>query len=91
MNHLGQRIAILRRSRQMTQRQLAKALRVSPSAIGMYEQGRRQPSIDLVVSISRQFSISTQWLLTGSSYTQEGLLLEQEILKHLPPAPKDSA
>ena len=40
---LGARIALLRRQRGMSQKELAARLGVSPSAVGMYEQGRREP------------------------------------------------
>lgn len=77
---VGMRIAQLRRENNMTQRDLAAALNLSPSAIGMYEQGRRQPSADLIVEICQTFSVSTQWLLTGRPYTGKDL---QEDLKML--------
>ena len=67
---VGQRIKFLRTRDQMTQRQLAKKLSLSPSAVGMYEQDRRQPSGELIVAISGVFSVSTQWLLTGQPYTR---------------------
>ena len=41
---LGARIAALRRGANLSQGELAQRLQVSPSAIGMYEQGRREPS-----------------------------------------------
>jgi transcriptional regulator with XRE-family HTH domain len=31
----------------------------------MYEQGRREPSVDLVVAIAGEFRVSTDFLLTG--------------------------
>ena len=62
---LGARIAALRRSRGMSQSQLAQELGVSPSAIGMYEQGRREPSAATVVALSNLFQVSTDYLLTG--------------------------
>lgn len=77
---VGMRISQLRRDRNMTQRDLARALNVSPSAIGMYEQGRRQPSAELIVAICQEFSVSTQWLLTGRPYTGQDF---QEDLKML--------
>ena len=77
---VGMRISQLRREKNMTQRDLARALNVSPSAIGMYEQGRRQPSADLIVAICQEFSVSTQWLLTGRPYTGQDF---QEDLKML--------
>ena len=39
----GARMATLRRAAGISQAQLAERLGVSPSAIGMYEQGRREP------------------------------------------------
>ncbi len=62
---LGTRIAALRRQAGLSQRELAAALSVSPSAVGMYEQGRREPSADRLVALSRLFSVSTDYLLTG--------------------------
>lgn len=81
---VGMRISQLRKTRNMTQRELARALNVSPSAIGMYEQGRRQPSADLIVAICREFSVSTQWLLTGRPYSTRDF---QEDLRMLLSAP----
>lgn len=86
---MGRRIALLRRSRGMTQRQLAKALGLSPSAIGMYEQERRQPSAEQVVAICQVFSVSTQWLLTGKPYTTADFRADLRLLLSLPPEAPD--
>lgn len=64
---LGTRIAELRRQAGLSQRELAAVLAVSTSAIGMYEQGRREPSADRLVALSRLFHVSTDYLLTGQS------------------------
>lgn len=82
---VGQRISQLRRSRNMTQKELAQRLSVSPSAIGMYEQGRRQPSADLIVSICKLFSVSTQWLLTGQPYNMADFQSDLRMLLAIPP------
>lgn len=81
---VGMRISQLRREHHMTQRELATALNVSPSAIGMYEQGRRQPSADLIVAICQTFSISTQWLLTGRPYTGRDFQEDLRMLLQFP-------
>lgn len=62
---LGTRIALLRRRVGLSQKDLAKQLSVSPSAIGMYEQDRRIPSPDLLVELAKIFGVSTDFLLTG--------------------------
>lgn len=62
---LGARISALRRDARMSQSELARCLGVSSSAVGMYEQGRREPSAGRLVEIARIFSVSTDYLLTG--------------------------
>ena len=62
---LGARIAALRLQAGLSQAELAKRLSVSPSAVGMYEQGRREPSMDRIVALSEIFGVTTDYLLTG--------------------------
>ena len=62
---IGSQIARLRQKRGMCQAELAKLLQISASAVGMYEQGRRLPSLNMVVRLSRTFSVSVDYLLTG--------------------------
>lgn len=63
---LGNRIAILRRQHGMSQAQLAKEIRVSPSTIGMYEQGRRTPDIHILMRIAEVFNTSIDRLVKGT-------------------------
>ena len=62
---IGARIAALRRRAGMSQAALAQELQCSPSAVGMYEQGRREPAVDLVVKLASVFGVTTDYLLTG--------------------------
>lgn len=68
---LGERICLLRRWRGWNQAELAKQIRVSPSTVGMYEQGRREPALGCVVLLSRAFGVSADYLLTGRPLTSE--------------------
>ena len=68
---LGARIAALRRSRGLSQAELARNLQISASAVGMYEQGRREPSAELLVALAREFETSVDYLLTGRPETPE--------------------
>lgn len=63
---LGPRIAALRRDMGWSQAELAHQLGISPSAVGMYEQNRREPSAALLVAMARIFTVTTDFLLTGS-------------------------
>lgn len=63
---LGQRIAKLRREAGLSQAELACCLDISTSAVGMYEQGRREPSVDILVRMAGSLGVSVDYLLTGS-------------------------
>ena len=66
---LSYQIAFLRKRARMNQLQLANKLNIGPSAIGMYEQGRRTPSIDLLIDMANLFGVSLDYLITGKEYT----------------------
>jgi len=62
---LGQRIASLRQNKGFSQAELAKRLHISTSAVGMYEQGRREPSVEILIALSRELGVSLDYLLSG--------------------------
>ena len=62
---LGARIAALRRQSGMSQAEFAQRLGISPSTVGMYEQGRREPALEILVSMAQLLEVSTDYLLTG--------------------------
>ena len=76
---LGQRLAVLRRSAGMSQAELAHRLQVSPSTVGMYEQGRREPSGETLVSLAALFGVTTDYLLTGKPSTAQDVRLLTEL------------
>ena len=81
---LGARIAVLRRAKGWNQSDLAKQLGVSSSAVGMYEQGRRQPAADVLVKLAEIFEVTTDFLLTGRAQTQqESRTVEDALAKTL--------
>ena len=76
---LGARIAALRRAKGWSQSELARRLQVSPSTVGMYEQGRREPAAEVLVAISELFGVTVDYLLTGR-LTAEGCNFAQKAL-----------
>lgn len=81
---LGARIAALRKEKGLSQAELARRLKVSPSAIGMYEQGRREPSGQTLVAMAELFGVSTDYLLTGQARTRaEADTLAQMLLSRI--------
>ncbi|QEK11653.1 helix-turn-helix transcriptional regulator [Crassaminicella thermophila] len=59
----GSRLKHLRSKKKITQQELAELLNVSPSTIGMYEQGRRDPDTNTIKFLANYFNVSTDYLL----------------------------
>ena len=59
----NEKLQELRKSRSMTQEELAEALFVSRTAISKWESGRGYPSIDSLKEISRYFSVTIDDLI----------------------------
>ena len=77
---LSKRITYLRKKYNYSQSELAAMLNISPSAMGMYEQGRRTPNLDLLTQLSNVFCVSLDYLITGSEFNQS----EQSPTNQLP-------
>lgn len=69
----AERIASLRSRLGWSQSELARRLNISPSTVGMYEQGRREPSVEMLVSLARTLGVSMDFLITGRITCQEDL------------------
>ena len=62
---LNKQIESLRRRMGWSQAELAQRLHISPSTVGMYEQGRRIPSVDILLAMSEEFGVTLDYLVTG--------------------------
>lgn len=63
---LGERIILLRKTRNMTQADLSKVLGVSRGAISMWELNLRIPDVEILVNLANDFKVSVDWLLGRS-------------------------
>lgn len=63
MSIFSERLKDCRKSHDMTQRELAERLGVASSAIGMYEQGRREPDSNMLLKICSVLDTTTDYLL----------------------------
>ena len=63
MENFGEQLKRLRLAAGLTQQDLADELGISPSAIGMYEQGRREPDRATLLIMSHYFGVSSDYLL----------------------------
>lgn len=63
---LGRRIKMKRRSKHLSQEEVAKAVQISTSYYGNIERGIRIPSIDTLVAIANALNVGTDYLLYDS-------------------------
>ena len=61
--NIGNRIKKLRQERELTQKELASALGVGASTIGMYETGKRSLDNEMLSNMSNYFGVSSDYLL----------------------------
>ena len=72
-NYLGRKIRELRRSKDLTQEQLADYLNISYQSVSKWETGTTLPDLSYIIPLSRLFEISTDELL-GYEQSKEDLL-----------------
>ena len=80
---MGARIAALRKEAGLSQAELAEKLQISASAMGMYEQGRREPSAQMLVSLAQTLGVTTDYLLTGIPSPDQKEALEKMFLNRI--------
>lgn len=79
----GEKLQELRKSRGLTQQELAEALYVSRTAISKWESGRGYPSIDSIKEISGFFSVSIDDLLSGEKLVSLAKKENQSNIRHI--------
>ncbi len=61
----------LREDRNISRKELAAFLNISVSTLGMYEQGRREPNIDMLIKLADYFNVSLDFLVGRSANNEE--------------------
>lgn len=72
---LGERLLASRINLKLSQKEVATAIRVSPSLISNYENGERSPSIESLMALANLYHCSTDYLL-GLDKNQSGSTLD---------------
>ena len=55
----------IRKERRLTQLKVAMDLNISREALSHYENGIREPSIDMLIKMSEYFNVSIDFLIKG--------------------------
>ena len=80
---MGQFISELRKSLQMTQKELAEKLDVSDKAVSKWERGLSCPDISLLSPLSDILGITTTELLNGERAGREAITVEKSVVNAL--------
>ena len=71
----------LRKKRGLTQKAVADYLNCSPTVYSRYETGLRQPSIEVLIALSKFFDVSVDYLIGKEPISSADLLpFEQSLL-----------
>lgn len=81
INHLPDRLKELRISQNLSQSEVAKKLRISPSIVSGYETGERTPSTENLLALSYLYKCSTDYLL-GKSNERPSVILDTDGLNN---------
>lgn len=73
MTYFGIRLQSLRKQDGLTQLQLANALGVSKSSIGMWETGGREPDFETLEAIADYFNVPTGTFFSNDNWNPQGL------------------
>ena len=63
---IGERLKQIRQSLGLKQIDLAKVLKLNPSAISQMESGRTNPSLETLEELSVNYNVNLHWLITGA-------------------------
>jgi len=58
----------IRKERNLNQLKVAMDLNISREALSHYENGKREPSLDLLKKMSEYFNVSIDYLITGEDF-----------------------
>ncbi len=61
----------IRKAKHLNQQKVALDLNISREALSYYENGKREPSLELLVKMSDYFNVSIDYLITGEDFQKK--------------------
>ena len=61
-------LKLIRKQRNLNQQKVAMDLNISRECLSYYENGKREPSLALLVKMSEYFNVSINFLITGNEF-----------------------
>ena len=81
-NKAGKQIAILRKSRGITQEELAQRLSVSPQAVSKWENGHTMPEVSILVELSEILGVTIDEILLPTGIISANANFEHVLLPY---------
>ena len=63
-------LKLLRKQKKISQLKVAMDLSISREALSYYENGKRSPDLEMLLSLSRYFNVSVDFLITGKEFKE---------------------
>ena len=64
-------LRLIRKQRKLNQQKVAKDLHISRESLSYYENGKREPSLSLLLEMSNYFNVSINFLITGDEFKKK--------------------
>lgn len=61
----------IRKLKNLNQQKVAYDLNISRECLSYYENGKREPSLELLVKMSHYFNVSIDYLITGKDFSKK--------------------
>ena len=74
--NLGNKLKTLRINSNLSRKQVAELIAVTPSMIGLYETGERLPSLPVIVKLATHYRVSVDYLLDCNTKLTDTLSLD---------------
>lgn len=58
----------IRKKKGLSQQKVAMDLNISREALSYYENGKRNPDVSMLISMSKYFNVSIDYLVTGKDF-----------------------
>ncbi len=63
-------LKIIRKEKKLNQLKVAMDLNISREALSHYENGKREPSIEMLNKLSKYFNVSIDFLINGKDFNK---------------------
>lgn len=61
----------VRKAKNLNQQKVALDLNITREALSHYENGRREPSLSMLLKMSEYFNVSVDYLITGKNFKEK--------------------